>query len=100
MLAIRAAHLFDGERFWPGPATVLTNGATVLGIEQGHPDLPAGTDVLDPGDTTVLPGLIDSHTHLVGDSRDGALNRVASYIPRTSWLLWSPSHCGPSSRAV
>ena len=24
MLAIRANHLFDGERFWPGPATVLT----------------------------------------------------------------------------
>ena len=79
MLAIRAAHLFDGERFWPGPATVLTNGPTVLGIEHGHPDLPAGTDVLDPGDTTVLPGLIDSHTHLVGDSRDGALDRVAGY---------------------
>ena len=79
MLAIRAAHLFDGERFWPGPATVLTNGPTVLGIEPGHPDLPAGTAVLDPGDTTVLPGLIDSHTHLVGDSRDGALDRVAGY---------------------
>jgi imidazolonepropionase-like amidohydrolase len=79
MLAIRAAHLFDGERFWPGPATVLMNGPTVLGIEQGHPDLPAGTDVLDPGDTTVLPGLIDSHTHLVGDSRDDALDRVAGY---------------------
>lgn len=79
MLAIRAAYLFDGERFWPGPATVLTNGATVVGIEQGHPDLPAGADVLDPGDATVLPGLIDSHTHLVGDSRDGALDRVASY---------------------
>ena len=79
MLAIRAAHLFDGERFWPGPATVVTNGPTVLGIEQGHPDLPAGTDILDPGDTTVLPGLVDSHSHLVGDSRDGALDRVADY---------------------
>ena len=55
------------------------DGPTVLGIEQGHPDLPAGTDVLDPGDTTVLPGLIDSHSHLVGDSRDGALDRVAGY---------------------
>ena len=79
MLAIRAAHLFDGERFWPGPATVVSSGPTVLGIEQGYPDLPDGTDVLDPGDTTVLPGLIDSHTHLVGDSRDGALDRVAGY---------------------
>ena len=39
MLAIRAAHLFDGERFWPGHATVLTNGPTVLGIEQGQPRL-------------------------------------------------------------
>ena len=49
MLAIRATHLFDGERFWSGPATVLTTGPTVLGIEHGHPDLPAGTDVLDLG---------------------------------------------------
>ena len=55
MLAIRAAHLFDGERFWPGPATVVTNGPTVLGIEQGHPDLPDGTDVLDLGEVT-MPG--------------------------------------------
>jgi imidazolonepropionase-like amidohydrolase len=79
MLAIRATHLFDGERFWPGPATVLTKGPTVLGIEQGHPDLPADTHVLNPGDTTLLPGLVDSHSHLVGDSRDGALDRVADY---------------------
>lgn len=79
MLAIRAAHLFDGERFWPGPATVLMSGPTVLGVEEGHPDLPTGTDALDCGDTTMLPGLIDSHSHLVGDSHDGALDRVAAY---------------------
>ena len=79
MLAIRAAHLFDGERFWSGPATVRIDGPTVVGIEQGHPNLPAGTDVLDRGDTTVLPGLVDSHTHLVGNSHDGALDRVAGY---------------------
>lgn len=79
MLAIRTAYVFDGEQFAAGPATVLVDGSTILGIEPGHPDLPTGTDVLDAGDATVLPGLIDSHTHLVGDSREGALDRVAGY---------------------
>jgi hypothetical protein len=33
--------------------------------------------VFDVGDATVLPGLIDMHVHLCGDSEMGALDRLA-----------------------
>jgi imidazolonepropionase-like amidohydrolase len=79
MPAIRSAHLFDGERFVAGSATVLVDGGTIAGVESGWPDLPAEIDVLDVGEATVLPGLVDTHVHLVGDSRIGALDRVAGY---------------------
>lgn len=71
--------MFDGERFGDGGVTVLIGDGRIAGVEPGWPDLPAGTTVLDHPDGTVLPGLVDSHVHLVGDSADGALDRVAGY---------------------
>jgi imidazolonepropionase-like amidohydrolase len=35
--------------------------------------------LVDYGDATVLPGLIDTHVHLVGDSEVMALERAAWY---------------------
>ena len=42
---------------------------------------PSDCDLVDYGDATVLPGLIDTHVHLVGDSRVMALERLAEYSP-------------------
>ena len=81
MLMIRAAGLFDGERFLPGPATVVVDHGTVAGVESGWPEPPEHAEVLDLGDGTVLPGLVDTPVHLVGDSGWGALERVAGYSP-------------------
>src|SRR5690242_3927323 len=81
MLMIRAARLFDGERFLPSPATVVVDHGTVAGVEQRWPEPPEDAEVLDLGDVTVLPGLVDTHVHLVGDSGWGALDRVAGYSP-------------------
>jgi imidazolonepropionase-like amidohydrolase len=81
MLMIRGARLFDGERFLPGPATVVVDDGTIAGVEPGRPDPPEHAQVLDLGDVTVLPGLVDTHVHLVGDSGWGALDRVAGYSP-------------------
>ena len=61
------------------PPRCSRTGRPSSGSSRDIPICPPAPHVLDPGDTTVLPGLIDSHSHLVGDSRDGALDRVAGY---------------------
>ena len=79
MLAIRAGQMFDGESFSTGGGTVVIENGRIAGVEAGWPDLPADTQILDHPDGTVLPGLIDCHAHLVCDSSDQALDRVAGY---------------------
>jgi len=79
MLAIRAGQMFDGERFTDGRVTVLLDDGRVHAVESGWPDLPDATQVIDHPDDTVLPGLIDTHAHLVCDSDENALLRIAGY---------------------
>lgn len=79
MFAIRARHGFDGEAFLDGGATVLVADGRIAGVETAAYAVPADVEVYDHGEATVLPGLIDTHVHLVGDSGPGALDRVAGY---------------------
>lgn len=79
MMGIRARQVFDGEQFGAGAVTVLIDQGTVQGVESGWPELPVDCQVLDHRDDTVLPGLIDTHAHLVCDSLDEALLRIADY---------------------
>ena len=66
-LAIKAARVLDPRSgTFAGPSVVLVNGARiadVLPASRFHPDM--SDSVLDLGDLTLLPGLIDSHVHLV-----------------------------------
>jgi imidazolonepropionase-like amidohydrolase len=63
-IVLRAARMFDGTS-----DAVIRNGAIVV---QGNRivaaganlDIPANAQVIDLGDATLLPGLIDSHVHL------------------------------------
>ena len=75
---LRADRMFDDERFSNGPMTVLVEDGRIVGVEEGMPDVPDGWRVLDHPGGTVLPGLIDSHVHLVTDSGEGALDRVGA----------------------
>ena len=75
MLAIRAAHAFDGTQVWTGGAVVLVEGSQILGVEAAGFATPEGTEVIDVGGT-MLPGLINVHVHLCGDSAEGALERL------------------------
>ena len=60
--AIHAAHLIDGRSpAARGPVWVVVSGDT---IESVAASAPAGLEVMDLGDATLLPGLIDCHTHL------------------------------------
>jgi imidazolonepropionase-like amidohydrolase len=81
VFAIRASHAFDGEDFRAGGATVLVDDAGIVEVEPVRYEPPSDCELLDYGDATVLPGLIDTHVHLVGDSRVMALERLAEYSP-------------------
>jgi imidazolonepropionase-like amidohydrolase len=61
-ILIRAARLFDGTRL-TAPGAVLVAGDRILAAG-GAVDAPPDARVLDLGDATILPGLIDLHTHL------------------------------------
>ncbi|MHA7629217.1 amidohydrolase family protein [Corallococcus sp. M7] len=66
-IALRAARLFDGksDRLLPD-AVVLIEGSTIQAVGTGLA-IPEGTRVIDLGDVTLLPGLIDAHSHLLLD---------------------------------
>jgi len=71
----RADTAFDGERVISGGALVLVEGSQILGVEAGSAAAPAGCEVTHLPGTTLLPGLIDTHVHLCGDSSPAALDQ-------------------------
>ncbi len=79
MYAIRAGRAFDGESFLAEGATVLVDGGRIAGVEPASFDVPGDCPVTDHPDATILPGLIDTHVHLVTDSGPMALDRVEGY---------------------
>src|ERR1051326_2205544 len=65
-IAIKAARLFDGTSDSViTNATVVVTGNRIVGVNVAAP---AGAQVIDLGDVTLLPGFIDAHVHLTGES--------------------------------
>lgn len=63
-VVIHAARLIDGRGGEPlAPAQVLVEGDRIVAVGRSV-ETPAGARVIDLGGMTVLPGLIDLHTHL------------------------------------
>jgi imidazolonepropionase-like amidohydrolase len=63
---LKAARLFDGKSnalVTPGVVVVTDGKITSVG---GKAAIPAGAEVIDLGDATLLPGFIDAHTHETG----------------------------------
>ena len=58
MLAVESGELIS-------PAVVVIRDGLIEAVNPGS--LPDGADVIDLGDKTLLPGLIDMHTHITGD---------------------------------
>ena len=67
MIAVRAARIIDGTGRAPfAPGIVLLRGDRIEAVGSDI-RIPAGARVIDLGSATILPGLIDLHTHLTGD---------------------------------
>jgi imidazolonepropionase-like amidohydrolase len=47
-------------------------------------EIPADSNVIDLGDATVLPGLIDMHVHLTGDPDAHGYKNLAASVPRNA----------------
>jgi imidazolonepropionase-like amidohydrolase len=65
-LAIRAARLIDGRGGAPLLNAVILVDSTRITAVGARLPIPPGTRVIDLGNATVLPGLIDCHTHVTG----------------------------------
>ena len=76
MRAYRADVAFDGERPVPGGALVLVESGRILGVESAGAAVPDGCPVTYMPGTTLLPGLVDAHVHLCGDSGPRALDQL------------------------
>ena len=63
---VLAGSLIDGVAAKPRSAVaVVVRGDRIVAIrDRGAPDLPRDAEVIDLGDATLLPGLIDTHTHV------------------------------------
>jgi imidazolonepropionase-like amidohydrolase len=69
-IVLKAARLFDsvsGRLTEPGLVVVEGTRIRAVGSDSA---VPAGAQVVDLGDATLLPGFIDAHVHLAGASSD------------------------------
>ncbi|HEX9102745.1 MAG TPA: amidohydrolase family protein [Polyangia bacterium] len=67
-VVLRAARLFDGKSdAVVAPGVVVVDGNKIVAVG-GKAQPPAGAELIDLGDVTLLPGLMDAHTHLTGEA--------------------------------
>jgi imidazolonepropionase-like amidohydrolase len=75
---IRARWMFDGRNaeLIPNPMVIIENG-TITAAGSGKP-APATADEIDLGTATLLPGLVDGHTHLAFDASATPVDNLAT----------------------
>lgn len=68
-IVVHAGHLMtDPARPIAGPSTITIVDGRIQSVTAGLVPAPAGARLIDLSSRTVLPGLIDAHVHLIGDS--------------------------------
>jgi imidazolonepropionase-like amidohydrolase len=88
VIILKAARLFDGKSdqvVSPGVVVVQDGKITAAGSKVQEP---AGAEVIDLGNATLIPGLIDAHTHLTQegspDWKKDELDRFKKPIPQVA----------------
>lgn len=80
-IAVQAGRLIDGTSTAVRQnVTVLVGGGKVLSVQDGF-QAPQGARVIDLRTSTVMPGLIDAHTHITGEGQGNAIVRAATMTP-------------------
>jgi imidazolonepropionase-like amidohydrolase len=71
-IAIRAGRLFDGKSDdLKKQQVILIEGTRIVQVGSANDvQIPPGTEILDLSNATVLPGLIDGHTHVFAHGPD------------------------------
>ena len=82
---LKAARLFDGQsNAVVSPGIVVVSDGKIVSAGTSA-EVPAGAEVIDLGDATLLPGFIDAHTHLsmmyTTDYKQAELNTLQKSIP-------------------
>ncbi len=84
LVAVKAAHMIDVRS-----GAVVDNAVVLIAGERitaagSNLAIPADARVIDLGNKTLLPGLIDMHTHLTGNPEDAGYSSVAISVPRAT----------------
>jgi imidazolonepropionase-like amidohydrolase len=91
-IVLHATHLLeiDSGRLIT-PAEILIQGERIIAVGTSVPH-PAGAALIDLGDTTLLPGLIDAHVHLFLHPGSEDLQTVEESVPKRTILATLAAH--------
>ena len=83
---LHAARMLDvAEGKIVAPGEVLVEGEKIVTVG-AHVERPAGAEVIDLGDTTLMPGLIDAHVHLFLHPGAEDLQTVQESVPERTLI--------------
>jgi imidazolonepropionase-like amidohydrolase len=81
-VAVRAAHMVDVKAGrLVDHAQILVRGREIVAVGSASDAPPVGAEILDLGELTILPGLIDCHTHLSSTLEGDFVNRIVHEGP-------------------
>ena len=84
-IVVRAARMVDVTKGQlVAPAVLVISGDKIRSV--GASDVPAGARTIDLGDLTLMPGLIDAHTHLTMDISGDWVTRSVRELPADAAL--------------
>jgi imidazolonepropionase-like amidohydrolase len=91
-IVLHAARLLDvesGHIIAPGEIVVIGDAITEVGANVTRP---SGAEIIDLGDTTLLPGLIDAHVHLFLHPGAEDLQTVQESVPQRTIMATLAAH--------